>query len=959
MRKTSAILLALCQLLFWATSATSQSINKQVQYLSGTDNLHTTTWDFWCTGGRKSGYWTNIQVPSCWEQQGFGAYNYGRDYVTYGKNFRFADEKGIYRYQFTVPANWKDKTINLVFEGSMTDTEVKLNGKSVGRTHQGSFYRFMYDVTDKLNYNKSNQLYVTVNKMSADGSVNNAERLADYWIFGGIFRPVYLEAVPQQHISHIAIDAKANGSFAMNVFLKSAAVGSEVIAEIINNKNQVVGTVKKTTAANDTLVQLKTSINHPLLWTAETPNLYSVRVSLGKNGKKLYQTTEKFGFRTIEIRKQDGIYVNGVKIKMKGINRHVWWPESGRTVNASIDLNDVKLIKGMNMNAVRCSHYPPDQSFLRYCDSLGLYVLDELAGWQKAYSTKAGTPLVKEMVVRDCNHPSIIFWSNGNEGGHNFDLDDDFAKYDLSARPVIHAHHKPGNAFNGIDCNHYEDYYSTKKILADTNIYMVTEFLHAQDDGGAAAGLSDFWDLHWNSKKGAGGFIWALLDEGIVRTDMNNRIDVNGINAPDGVLGPHREKEGSYNAIREIYSPVKITLKELPENFNGIIPVENRYNFTNLNQCTYRWELINFNKPGNQAAGARMGKWGAITAPSIEPVEKGNLKLDLPSDWKNYDALALAAYDPFKNELYRWTWKIKTGMQLLDSMVTTTGANAVDAIETDSSLTLKASGIAITLSKKDGKLTGLANDNSKQLSFGNGPVLVSGISHFTGLKHYKANDAYVVDCSYSGDMKKLQWKMYPSGWVELHYEYELNGTYPFTGVTFSYPENYVFGAKWLGGGPYRVWKNRQFGTPLNVWQNMNNNTQTGSSPWIYPEFKGYYSNVVWMEMNTAEGKFTIASPDDNLYVRLFDFYGLSGAKPAPALPAGDISFLDRIPPIGGKLAFNISNNTTALGPLSEPNKVNGLTKRTLYFYFGLPKAAVENHQFTMPKENILTDEKTN
>jgi hypothetical protein len=948
-------LLMLVLLMSGMLCAKAQSVNKQIRYLSGTDNVHTAEWDFWCTGGRKSGYWTKIQVPSCWEQQGFGSYNYGRDYVSYGKNFRFADEKGIYKHQFTIPAGWKDKTISLVFEGAMTDTEVKINGKSVGPVHQGSFYRFVYDITDKLKAGK-NELYVTVSKMSADNSVNNAERLADFWIFGGIFRPVYLEATPKEHITHTSVNAKADGSFAMNVFLKNVKPGRSVSAEILDAKGKVVGTANGA-VTKDSLVLLKTNVTKPLLWTAETPDLYTVRVSLKNAGKNIYQTSDKFGFRTIEVRKQDGIYVNGKKIKMKGINRHVWWPETGRSVNPQIDLADVKLIKGMNMNAVRCSHYPPDQSFLRACDSLGLYVLDELAGWQKAYSTKAGTPLVKEMVIRDSNHPSIIFWSNGNEGGHNFDLDDDFAKYDLSARTVIHAHHKPGNAFNGIDCNHYEDYASTKKILADTNIYMVTEFLHAQDDGGGAAGLSDLWDLHWNAKNGAGGFIWALLDEGIVRTDMNNQIDVNGINGPDGVVGPHREKEGSYNAIKEIYSPVKITLKELPEDFNGAIPVENRYNFTNLNQCTYRWELVNFNKPGDFAPGYQTGKSGTLTSPSILPVEKGNLKIDLPADWKNYGALMLTAYDPFKNELYKWTWKIKPNTSLLDGIVTMVGDAPVVAKETDSTVTFKASGIAVTISKKDGQLSSLANDFSKALSFGNGPVLVSGKAEFKGLKHYKTDDGYVIESTYTGNMKTVRWKMYPSGWLELYYDYNLDGSYPFAGISFSYPENYVFSAKWLGNGPYRVWKNRLSGTTLDVWQNTNNITQTGRSPWIFPEFKGYFGNMVWLEMNTAEGKFTIAAKEDDLFMRLFNFYGLTGAKGYPELPVGDISFLDQIPQIGSKLAFSVSTDTGGSGPLSAPNKMNGSKQRTLYFYFGSPKMAKENKQFTMPKENILTDEK--
>jgi len=932
------------------TATAIAQTTKETQYLSGTDAKNTKTWDFWATGGRNSGFWTSIQVPSHWEQQGFGGYNYGRDYVTYGKNFRFEDEKGLYKHQFDVPANWQGRDIYIVFEGSMTDTEVKINGKSAGPIHQGAFYLFKYNIADKLKFGQKNLLEVTVSKMSADNSVNNAERLADYWIFGGIFRPVYLEALPKENIDWTAIDARASGSFSMNVHLNNDEAGRDILAEIIDAKGSVVGTASAKTSGTDSVVNLKTTVKKPLLWSAETPNLYSVNVYIKNAGNTIYQTSDKFGFRTIEVRKQDGIYLNGVKIKMKGVNRHVFWPEYGRATFPEADLIDVKLIKEMNMNAVRCSHYPPDKNFLRLCDSIGIYVLDELAGWQKAYSTKAGTPLVKEMVTRDVNHPSIIFWSNGNEGGHNKELDDDYGKYDLSKRTVIHAHHKPGNAINGIDCNHYEDYYSTQKILADTNIYMVTEFLHAQDDGGAASGLSDMWDLHWNSKKGAGGFIWDLADEGIMRTDQNNMLDVNGVNAPDGIVGPHREHEGSVSAIREIYSPVKITLKELPANFKGEIPVENRYHFTNLNQCTFQWELINFNKNG----GYTVARKAAVIAPNVAPVGKGTLKLILPADWKTNDALALTAFDPYKNELYRWVWKAKTNSQLLEGVMLGAAKEAVNVTDTDSLVTLKGSGISVSFNKKTGKLAALANDYSAKISFNNGPVLVSGNAEFTGLKHFKEDDNYVVEASYSGDLKSVRWKMQPNGWLEMSYEYALNGSYPFAGISFNYPENFVLGAKWLGKGPSRVWKNRLQGVTLDVYQNRNNNTHTGSAPWIYPEFKGYFSEIVWMEFNTVEGKFTVASPENDLFVRLFDFYSLSGIKPHPDLPVGDISFLDRIPPTGTKLGLNISPNARVLGPNSELNTINSPIKRTLYFYFGSPKTS-ENRQFAMPKENILTD----
>ncbi|MDO9374303.1 MAG: glycoside hydrolase family 2 TIM barrel-domain containing protein [Ferruginibacter sp.] len=941
------IFLVLLFSLFLVTKANAQS--KEVRFLSGTGSDQTVQWDFFCTGGRKSGYWTKIGVPSCWEQQGFGGYNYGRDYKTYGKNFRFNDEKGMYKHQFIIPAGWKGKEVFLVFEGSMTETEVKINGKSAGTLHQGAFYRFKYNITDKLLAGKSNLLEVTVSKMSSEPTVNNAERLADYWVFGGIFRPVYLEAVPKEHIEFAAIDAKADGSFAMQVHLANRSTSNTLITEIVDQQGKLLKQVKTQLGQSHSIVEVRTTVAGIKSWTAETPELYRANIYLATNTTKRFSLTEKFGFRTIEVRRGDGIYLNNVQIKMKGTNRHCWWPETGRTLNDAIQLQDVLLLKEMNMNAVRCSHYPPDKRFLELCDSLGIYVIDELAGWQKAYSTRAGEPLVKELVLRDLDHPSVIFWDNGNEGGTNKELDDDFLKWDFSKRPVIHAHHRPGNAFSGIDCNHYEDYYSTKKILDDSLIYMPTEFLHAQDDGGAGAAMHDFWELHWNAKRSGGGFVWAMVDEGLVRTDYNNVIDANGLNANDGILGPHREKEGSFYALREIFSPVKIDLESLSKNFDGIIPLENRYHFTNLNQCRFRWALVNFYKPQDPNGGYTVEQKGSCTAPSIPALKKGHLQLSLPANYTNYDALTLVAVDPMGKEIYRWTFQVKTDEDLLHDIVVKNDSTARFQ-ESDSTYTLSAGEVTVTLSKLTGMLVRAKNAAGDNLSFANGPVLVQGSGKLlTGRQFMEGKDA-VVEFRFEGDMHYTRWKMHGSGWVSLEYEYELNGVYPFAGVSFSYPENFVLGARWLGKGPYRQWKNRMAGTPLNVWQNLYNDTKTGYSPMIYPEFKGYYGNVKWMEFNTVEGKFTVASKDSGLFVRLFDFYGLSGnMKPAhPELPAGNISFLDCIPPIGTKLALNITYNTAALGPQSEQTKIQGTKKRTLYFYFGLPKASESKEAYSRP-----------
>lgn len=928
-----------------------QAQQKQIQYLSGTDAAHTVQWDFFCTAGRNSGEWKKIQVPSCWEQQGFGNYNYGRDYKTYGKNFRFYDEKGLYKYQFKVPASWKGKNINIVFDGSMTDTEVKINGKSAGDIHRGAFYRFKYDITSLLNYDKPNTLEVTVSKMSSDASVNNAERLADYWVFGGIFRPVFLEATPKAFIDYVGIDAKADGKFSIQAWPKGLSQNATIVTTITDANKKVIGTLKVPVEKLAENVIVSAAMKNIKTWTSETPNLYNANVVLQDvAGKKLYELNEKFGFRTIEIKYGQGIYINGTQVKMKGANRHCWWPETARSLSKEQELTDALLIKEMNMNAVRCSHYPPDKYFLQLCDSLGIYVLDELAGWQKWYSTKAGEPLVKELVLRDLNHPSIIFWDNGNEGGTNKDLDDDFVKWDFQKRPVIHPHHRPGNQFNGIDCNHYEDYYSTQKILNDSLIYMPTEMLHAQDDGGAGAAMEDFWNLHWKSQKSGGVFIWALVDEAIVRTDLNNVLDANGLNANDGILGPHREKEGSFYALREIFSPIQLKLPtQLPATFNGSIELDNRFHFTNTRQCSFYWALVDFSKPFDRFDGYVVKQKGIITSPDIAATKQGSLQVHLPADYKNYDALVIVARDNFGRELYKWTSEIKSKQSQLEGFVN--AKEGVTAItETDTVYIITGGELSVVLDKKSGNLVTTKNtSNDYTLSFNNGPVLVKGTTTVASSKAFKEGNNVVVEFTYTGDLKSVKWKINGGGWTTLEYEYTAEGDLPFTGISFNYPENYVLANRYLGKGPCRQWKNRMAGTPINVWQNLYNNTQTGYSPVAYPEFKGYYGEITWMELSTVEGKLYIASPDNGLFVRLFDFYALSAAaKPHPEIPVGNISFLDCIPPIGTKLATGLTTNTKVYGPMSELNHVSGSKKRTLYFYFGTPKMTVTKENYSRP-----------
>lgn len=923
--------------LFLLGSALSQAAVTETQYISGTDKDNTREWDFYCTDGYNSGKWTTIDVPSCWEQQGFGTYDYGRDYWTIGDKFSFAKEQGQYKTSFTVPKSWNNKEIFIVFEGVMTDADVTINGQSAGPIHQGAFYQFRYNISDKINFKTENKLEVLVSKYSADKSVNSAERFADYWVFGGIYRPVYLEAFPAEFIRQTTIAANADGTYNIRVEADNITEARTAKVVIKSLDGTVLSTSSETINPSDSVVVLKGDVASPALWTSETPNLYVAEISLWDKKKQLHSISKKIGFRTIEIRHGDGIYINNTKVKFKGINRHCFWPETGRTLSPAVDLMDVKMMKEMNFNTIRCSHYPPDQSFLDICDSLGLYVIDELAGWQTCYDTIVGEKLVKEMVERDVNHPSIIFWSNGNEGGTNPDLDDDFAKYDHTSRVLIRAHHKPGHAINGVECNHYETYYSSQKILQDSLIYMPTEFLHSQDDGGGAAGLYDYWEQMWASPKSAGGFLWVLFDEAIMRTDLHNVLDANRVNANDGVLGPHREKEGSYYALGEIFTPVKINTEEIGENFDGKVAVENRFHFTNLNDCHFSVELLKFNHITDRQHGHTSLATITFKSGDIKPLQKGTISLPLADNWRDADAINLVVKDPFGNIVSKKSWNLKSNISYLDPMKGAKDGDSVKVVETEKTVALKAAGTSIIFSKTDGKLVKVKSDFGHDISFGNGPVLCGGEATFESLMHFEKNGAYVVEVHYEGALEYARWTMYRNGWIKLDYGYELKGSVPFAGISFDYPESHVIGAKWLGKGPSRVWKNRLFGNTYDVWESLYNNTQTGEAPWIYPEFKGYFADISWMELYTAQGKFVILSEQNDLFVRLFDFYALSNSKPAPhpTLPPGDISFLDAIPPIGTKMSTNISSRTSQLGPHSEWTKMSGLKERTLYFYFGL------------------------
>lgn len=915
--------------LFVSSSLLSYSQSDEIIYLSGTGLNDTKKWDFYCTKGMNSGKWSKIEVPSQWELQGFGGYTYGRFYLD--KTAKPSDEEGLYKYKFKVPSKWNDKSISIVFEGAMTDTEVKINGVVAGEVHQGGFVRFSYDITDLLKVGKTNLLEVKVSKESSNNSVNRAERRADWWLFGGIYRPVYLKASPKVHIQRVAVDANAKGELNTILFFNNLQDGYSLKTSLIELKtNSLVGQ-KTSTLSSDNEQNIKTAWDNIKLWDNENPNLYVLSLELIDNKNQVIHKYEnRIGFRTIEFREKDGIYLNDTKIIVKGVNRHSFHPDGGRTTNKAISLQDALLIKDMNMNAIR-SHYPPDKHFLDICDSLGILYLNELPGWHNKYDDEVGEKVLNEMIARDVNHPSIFIWSNGNEGGWNTNLDSKFAELDPQKRHVVH----PWADFNGIDTHHYPAYQTGPAKLANGHkVFMPTEFLHGQYDKGHGAGLEDYWKTYKANPMFAGGFLWTYIDEAVRRSDKNGFLDSDGPNGPDGIVGPYREKEGSYFTIKEVWAPIQFDPINITKSFKGSFLVENDYLFTNLNQCKMVFNTYKISSPMNGSKKEKTAE-GTIQIPSIAPGEKGRITMTIPNDFFTSDVLEIIAYDKNEKHICTWTWPLKFADEYYLSQTETSQKPEYENAEFEEnveSVSLIANGVKVVFSKTDGKIIEVSKDGNKT-SFKDGPVSVGIKMKFKEHSVRNDNSDAVFTVKYSGGVDSIVWRMKNDGLLSMD-AVMLNkgrgGGFDGSffdekiynlGFSFSYAEEDAKSMEWMGRGPYRVWKNRIKGTNYGLWNKDYNNTITGESfdSLIYPEFKGYHSNIYWATILSDKSPFTVYSETDGLYFRVFTpeepKMRRKGEDTMWEFPKGDISFLLEIP------AMRSFKSIPEHGPQSQPTTI--------------------------------------
>ncbi|VGO18856.1 glycoside hydrolase family 2 TIM barrel-domain containing protein [Pontiella sulfatireligans] len=873
----------------------ASAVETKTIYLSGEGPENAVPWQFLMEeGARGGGVWSTIRVPSCWQQEGFGTYYTGQDQHP---------NKAEYKVEFSLGPDLKGQRVLLVFDGVMVMTDVKVNGKSAGPTHHGGYYRFSYDITDKVNFGKSNLLEVAVDEVSSNARLTKAERRGDYWMFGGIFRPVFLKIVPQEYLQKVAVNGTMDGLLEVQAYGKNIAEGDSVRAQLLDPDGQPVGKPMMAAAVQgDGVTKLSATFPDAKLWSTEYPNLYHVRVELLNNNAVVHSETERFGFRTFEVRPGKGFFLNGQRVILNGVARHCFWPTTGRTVSRAQSFADVKLAREMNINFFRCVHYPPDSHFYDACDELGMIASSELSGWVSPMPTEPGKELVRAMVQKDVNHPSLVIWSNGNHAGGNPKLSVEYHKWDPQERPVVWNHMRkhpkvPGVDVLGdqaVDTRFYPSYGDlVKRLGGGTHVVMSGETIHAMYDGGGGANLAEYMRLIRQSPVGGGLAIWAWADGAIVRTDQDGVLDAAGNQDPDGIVGPYRQKEGSCATVREVFSPVRIDFEKIADGFDGRIPVSNHYLFTSLDQCAFEWQLLNFSEDQEQIVTA-----GKLAGPAVAPGgASGTLKLPLPSTWQATEALRLKAINHRGEEIMSWTWPIESRKATL-AKTFPEGVGSVSA----NTFEVTSGDTVFSFDPERGTLKSVVK-GGKALPFGNGPHIYAAkdkilekadgrstaakkalpdflnvdraISVKTGkvkmpLGNWSARsfaeDKNQVIAAQSENGSKIRWTVKPGGILQLDYDYMVPADqYNYLGIGFDLDEAPVKGKTWLGGGLARVWKNRLEGPEYGRWSNGYNDGIPGEV-WELPAFKGIFKDVRWMRIDTVSGSFTVGLADEDRFL---------------------------------------------------------------------------------------------
>lgn len=694
------------------------------------------------------------------------------------------------------------------------------------------------------------------------------------------------------YIERVTIDAKASGDFSMQVFSSGIQPNQTIEFTVLDPTGKPLGEAVSVAATEK--ADIKKQFSMIRTWNPENPHLYQIVLTLKDASQQvLYTFTKKFGFRSVES-KADGIYVNGIKVIFKGLNRKSAELGNARSSEEAY-LTDINTIKDLNMNAVRLSYYPVDPHYFDLCDSIGLFVISELAPGGKPKE------MVKEIVFSGLNHPSVICWSTGTDFANNKELDKEFATLDVQNRYVIH----PINKENGkkSDFNTVAN-----SIIYGTEAYTPIEIGNGIFSGGRAAGLDEFWSDASKSNKFSGAFLATYRDE-------------NGIDPANGYDLKSKDKWASYNAIKEIFAPLGFDINSISPSFNGVINVENKFLYTNLNRLKFSWKLILFPKATQKTLEPLIVEEGKLESPYTGPGEKGQLKFTFSQPFTYSSVLQLNVTDLKDKEVYTWTFPIMKPEDVVKTSPEVASISTIMRTEDPEHLSLVMDGINYIFDKKTGILTKVYV-GKRDLPF-NGPFL-AGLSNYTmvDFKHLVKDNTHGVEVTYKGENTSLtvKWTFHTGELPRMDYSYSMKSPGEFTGITFKYPEEKITGMKWFGRGPFQVWKNRTKGQTIGVWEKNNKGNA---------EYKGWHADVYWVQFTTNMGAFTMYTETPNLFLQM-----LSPLKPGSTLNEfsstpfpdnGNIGFMHQISGLGTKPAES--------APSKSLKSANENLSGTLYFDF--------------------------
>lgn len=702
--------------------------------------------DFWKVDYPAQG-WGDMAVPAMWELNGYGDPIYVNTGYAWRNQFKSAppviptenNHVGSYRREIEIPANWNGKQVIAHFGSVTSNLYLWVNGRYVGYS-EDSKLEAEFDLTKYLKPGK-NLIAFQVFRW-CDGTYLEDQ---DFFRLSGVGRDCYLYARPSKiQIADIRVTsdldtAYKNGTLAVELFMQGRGTVELSLLDAVGNSiaSQVVA------ASGRNRVQL--AVSNPLKWSAEAPNLYTLLATLKEGNKVLESIPVRVGFRKIEL-KDAQILVNGAPVLFKGANRHELEPASGYVVTRETMIRDIRTMKELNINAARTCHYPDDNRWYDLCDEYGIYVVAEANieshGMGYGEHTLAKNPFYalahmernQRNVQRGFNHPSIIFWSLGNEAGYgpNFEACYRWVKAEDPSRAV--QYEQAGEAgLTDIFCPMYYGYGNCEKYLTDSPKKPLIQCEYAHAMGNSMGGFKEYWDLTRKYPHYQGGFIWDFVDQALYwknsegmpiyayggdfnRTDASdNNFCANGIVSPDRTYNPHAHE------VAYFYQNIWTTPADLTR---GEIAIHNENFFRDLSDYILEWQLLSDGEPV---------QFGTVDQLRVAPQQTAKLTL------KGFDAAAITSQNKLfhKELLLNVSYRLKKHGQLLpagtvvahDQLVVRPHQNTVLALTADATteislsvqtndrnfLIVKGTGLQLEFNKHNGYLVRYQQDGNEMM----------------------------------------------------------------------------------------------------------------------------------------------------------------------------------------------------------------------------------------------------